>query len=234
MKYLHGIFSIASLLVFVGCGDVMDPNWQDFDEQDAPTGEVALFPYESPQTWTYQETKNGTVTGVSRMHSLGASQFVFNNVNEQMLPIAWFNFADEVLYPFSLLYQTKNDGLWLMGGASDSDTLFAPSLYLKYPVHVGEEWSSYDIDYDLTAGKIVLVDTLTMRCSAYPVTVTHPTGSWSTVEYSYAKANRNYYLYYALNIGFVRYTVVENDVIIVEKNLIESSISVNSPTSDLY
>ena len=103
-----------------------------------------------------------------------------------------------------------SDGLYLLGGISNPDSLFKKILQLKYPVSVGESWQVPHLVYDLYENRFLIDDTLTYTCLSTNETIETPAGIFECYVYNYrirpaddVLDEWDYYLYYKPGIGKV-------------------------------
>ena len=62
------------------------------------------------------------------------------------------------------LYWNGENGLYLLGGISQTDMLIKKILYFNYPVEVGEEWMYPRPVFDMLNLEFFIYDTLTITC----------------------------------------------------------------------
>ncbi len=218
MRYLL----LLILLLLSSCGDMID-GWDEVPETEQ-SGDPTPFPFGLNYYWEYADS-SGTATVETALRSTAPFSYSDGTAAHSLCPVQWFDYSSGAYYPFSMLYEIDTArGLVLAGAATATDTLYQPSLYLKYPTHPGEEWTTYDIDYDATADRLLVIDTLAMSCIAVPVSVTTPVGTFSCIEYGYRRGAIDYRLYYALHYGFVAYRRYAAGVLIHEKLLTETTV----------
>ena len=102
------------------------------------------------------------------------------------------------------LYMNKEDGLYLVGGYTEYDTLIHPILQFKYPVNKGETWQFPRMVYHLYENKFYFKDTLTYTCVDTDFIVHTNIDSFSTNVYLYSlkpapdvQMKEDYYSYFS-------------------------------------
>jgi hypothetical protein len=116
------------------------------------------------------------------------------------------------------LYMNKDDGLYLVGGYTEYDTLIHPTLRFKYPVNKGETWQYPRMVYHLYENKFYIKDTLTYTCVDTDFTVHTSIDSFSTNVYLFklkpapdVLAKELHYYYFSPSHGYI-YNKLSSDL----------------------
>ena len=161
------VFFLSLLLILISCDNVTDISditdvldTTDIEEICMEYGEDVLLPSELGNTWEYWiwgdfEDLVDTVT-YSIIDTLTIN---YEGIDYHCFIPQWENYSYEAKW----LYYNGEDGLYLMGGLDDEDTLILPALLCKYPVEVGDSWEYPRIVY-LPRIKFWLKDTMKVEC----------------------------------------------------------------------
>ena len=108
------------------------------------------------------------------------------------------------------LYWNGENGLYLLGGISQTDMLIKKILYFNYPVEVGEEWMYPRPVFDMLNLEFFIYDTLTITCVGKNEPFETRAGTFKCYVYKYTRISSDdavfiwdYYFYYAPGIGQV-------------------------------
>jgi hypothetical protein len=108
------------------------------------------------------------------------------------------------------LYMNRDEGLYLVGGFTEYDTLIHPVLQYKYPVDKDETWLVPRMVYNIYENKFYFKDTLTYTCVDTNFMVTTDAGNFSTYVFLYKLKPapdvlelERYYNYYSPTFGLI-------------------------------
>lgn len=142
-----------------------------------------IVPLQTGNRWTYSDYSPGSNSIIfSNLEVFGKVDYSPESSREEVYRVQWTN-TDEL--DLSWLMYNSDQGTYLHGGVSPTDTFFTSQLY-KYPVQKGDSWPFSPLKYNATDGKFFEGDPTTMICLNNPVYITVPAGTFRCIEYSYS------------------------------------------------
>lgn len=114
--------------------------------------------------------------------------------------------------PYYWLGRNGTQGLQVMGGISDTDTLFIDEVQFKFPSEVGETFNSTRVAYSRDRLEFYISDTLSVTLVDDDRVIRTPAGKFTCLVYRYKKVFYegdipldvwDYYAYYTPGIGLV-------------------------------
>ena len=134
-------------------------------------------------------------------------------------------FEDEPEYYW--LYRNGEEGLYFMGGISDTDTLLINELRYKYPAEVGETWSVPRMSFSVEEEYFYIYDTLEVTLNDTGYKLETQAGVFTTEVYKFTVSNGedvandwDYYMYYRPSVGLVaQISTTENDIENIEDEM---------------
>ena len=118
----------------------------------------------------------------------------------------------EGLEPYYWLRRNGANGLYLMGGISDTDTLFVNNVEYKLPAEVGETFTSPRVSFSFDRFEFYQSDTLSITLIDDDREIVTPAGKFECLVYKFSIdffeegvvfTTWDYYLYYSIGIGLV-------------------------------
>lgn len=194
-------FMIAIFIIY--CDDNL--NKSEEEEICKKYGADVLLPSELGNKWEYQiwsdfNDKLDTVT-----YSITDTLTVeYNGIKYHCFIPHWSNQDEKINW----LYCNGQDGLYMIGGFTEEDTLIKPVLQFKYPVNEGETWEVPGMVYHPIA-KFIIKDTLTVQCTNINQEYIVPVDTFYTIVYKFNKnigddlPEESYYNYYYPSVGII-------------------------------
>ncbi|GJQ22191.1 MAG: hypothetical protein HBSIN02_25460 [Bacteroidia bacterium] len=129
---------------------------------------------------------------------------------------------------YAWLRSLTSEGVHLIGGISDTDTLLTERIEYKYPAAVGNSWDVRTIAYSLDSLRFYDRDTLTYSLKSTDAEIQTPAGTFRCYLYQFSKrpaddvaAVWDYKYYLVPGKGLVGYFAVsQSDSTIKEKSLL--------------
>lgn len=204
MKKILAIVSVYS--VFVGC------NLTDIGRHEAGT----LVPLSTGNYWSfvqYSYIDGRIIEGLTDSFRINISGQISVFVSGRSYTASLWNSFDITSHKpasYKWLYWNGDDGLYQLGGVTNSDTTLTKILYLKYPVRIGEVWHVPWLVYYPESDKFVVEDTLSYECLAIDDSVQTPAGTFKCIVYHYrirpqpdVLESWDYYQYFNPSVGLV-------------------------------
>lgn len=143
----------------------------------------SIFPLETGNSWSYRDYSPGENNVIlSNLEVFEQVSYAPESANEEVYRVQWTN-TDEL--NMSWLMYNGDQGTFLHGGVSPTDTFFTSQLY-AYPVKSGSSWPFAPLKYSATDGRFFEGAPTTMSCSNSTVYITVPAGSFRCIEYTYS------------------------------------------------
>lgn len=108
------------------------------------------------------------------------------------------------------LYRNGENGLYLMGGIAETDTLFINELEYRYPAKVGETWQVPQLAFSRSSFEFYVSDTLEITLVDDAREVETPAGAFRCYVYKFSlkpaedvAAVWDYFMYYQPRVGLV-------------------------------
>lgn len=193
------LFLQCLLLLFISCSENSTGNEKNNCLKHGPD---VLLPLTVGNYWKYKVKHSWTDSveyAVSKMLKLKYE-------GEELDAYVWGKNNEDINW----LYMNRDDGLYLVGGYTEYDTLIHPVLQYKYPVNKDETWIVPRMVYNLYENRFYFKDTLTYTCIDTDFIVTTDMGNFSTYVFLYklkpaddVLENELYYNYYSPSYGFI-------------------------------
>ncbi len=179
-----------------------------------------LLPLTIGNYWAYEQltTRSGGgfisgLTDSAKVANVGTTTVTFEGHSYRAAILQWF-------YPlgnptdFKWFYRNGDNGLYLLGGMSSTDTLVHKMLGYKYPAQEGDSWEIQRLLYNFYTQEFELEDTTTIyTCVATDEAFTTPAGTFTCYVYHHRVTiweepglpieDWDYYEYYAPGVGLV-------------------------------
>jgi len=111
---------------------------------------------------------------------------------------------------YAWFYRNYKDGLYLMGGNNQGDTLYTKLLYYKYPVQKGDTWLSPHLVFVYYDWQYYIADSVKYTCTDTNAVFETPLGSFKCFVFYHREKQEedvveqlDIYDYYAPNVGLV-------------------------------
>jgi len=201
-------FSLLILLLFLfSCGENSTGNGK---EDCLKQGPDVLLPLAVGNYWDYQVQHSWT----DSVKYVVSKMLKVQNEGEELDVYVWGKEGGDINW----LYMNKDDGLYLVGGYTEYDTLIHPVLQYKYPVNKDETWRVPRMVYNLYENRFYIKDTLTYTCIDTNYVINTDIGKFSTYVFLYKlkpaddvqEHELNYY-YFSPSHGFI-YNKVSTDL----------------------
>jgi hypothetical protein len=125
------------------------------------------------------------------------------------------------------LYWNGADGLYSMGGLSETDTMIFPVLQFKYPVEKGETWEVSRMVYNLVEQRFYIKDTLTYTCIDNDSSIVTPSATFQTVAYMFKVSQgddvllkEKHFFYYAPRIGLIKHEIKNESGTLIKAKMV--------------
>jgi hypothetical protein len=195
-----------------------------------------IMPLAVGKEWHYADTSFGqsgssTVT-YNTLAIVGSSEVQYQGSPVQLYHYNWQPPSPQV---GKMLVCNDAAGLCSYGALTAiGTTILGKDLMVKYPAVVGDNWRRAGLRI-YTNGSVTASDTITITCVATNETLVTPAGTFHCYVYSYQNLDTTVQIesrnYYAVDIGSVGYTRVENGVLTFKRVLIPAGAdTVNPPT----
>lgn len=202
---LEKIFKQIILLLFFlyGCGGDNPTRFNQYRD---------LIPLQKGNQWRYTVHSidfTDSTRSVDTTYTIEISEELqIDNDSEKIVVYIWDS-SDDTRFK-SIAGNTK-DGFCFYGTISDVDTFLLKTLFLKYPVNVGETWNYFTPSTNLE-GEISLGDTLIVECLSLSENLETPSGNYSSVLYHFRKNTSpeftlDFYWYVKPDLGPVGITI---------------------------
>lgn len=144
------------------------------------------------------------------------------NIDGSKVTAYGMNYYIKILPNYNWLFCNGPDGLYALGGISDTDTLIIKDLKLKYPAIEGDSYQVLDMRYSRSDEIFYIKDTITYSVVSTSDTLVTPAGTFSgcyVYNYRIKQADDvsgfdDYYDYFVPRIGLVGTivrTIVRNE-----------------------
>ena len=139
------------------------------------------------------------------------------------------------LVPYYWLRRNGEEGLYIMGGISEVDTLFINELEHKLPSEVGETIETPQISFSPERLEFYISDTLSITLIDDNRQIETPAGKFDCYVYKFTVSHGedvlrgwDYYMYYSQGIGLVaQIAVTEGEQENIPENIIEEMYLIN-------
>ena len=188
-----------------------------------PDTVVHVQPLDSGAVWHYSDTfflatKDSVTTSSFEITSISTIQH--NSIDEEVFVGRWRNLLTDNSLDLSYIQSSTAEGLYMLGGISETDTLIDPSLKLKNIVTTGDSWNYQVLRYNIEWGKFFRdTSTTTMTCTNALLYVTVPAGTFEAIEYTYS------YEYNPINTGNSRSIAAIGNMTLSEDGLMSVGAS---------
>lgn len=190
--------------------------------------EDVICPLSYGNYWTYQDSVWNSDTGEfiyvseNKIGITGTTTVTIDG--SEYLGYHWNYYDTDTSIPFDYKFICINseDGLWYLGGQSSNTLFISKSLWIKYPVDVGDSWPFEIIYYDGTNDNFFIMETVIVQCIAKNEKFITDLGEFECIVYHYYSnrhGGRDTYLYYLPNIGMVGSLHKKGDIIYRKRKL---------------
>jgi len=173
------------------------------------TGKLSLLPLTVGNQWLYGGWY-ATPSLSDSFHMVIDRQTSFGDETTKVYRKLFYSVHSSTPPSYGWLYSNKSDGVHLIGGLADTDTLLLESMYRKYPTTVGDSWQVLNVGFAFATNSFEPADTVTVSTIAVDKEVITPAGAFTCVVYKYSfKPDEdvlgwwNVYEYYSPGIGLV-------------------------------
>lgn len=108
------------------------------------------------------------------------------------------------------LYRNSDEGLTLMGGIAETDTLLINRVEYRYPERVGAQWEAPQLSFSFNTRTFSEADVLEITLVDDARQITTPAGTFTCYVYKFSKrpasdvlAVWDYFMYYAPTTGLI-------------------------------
>jgi hypothetical protein len=215
--WLFATLLVLAVLQAPSCHDSSNPINPNPEPDPGPNPtSIGILPLKVGYYWKYNQyslTDSGTIEGPATPTSFKISQFSVDpaSVNGDTL-FHWVYVdahtgqADEIEW----FFRNYEDGLYLLGGSSPSDTAYTRVQYLKYPIAKEYEWNVPHFTFNLMNQKFEIADSENYRCTDTRASFETPLGTFYCTVYNHREEQDedvlerlDIYEYYAEGIGKV-------------------------------
>lgn len=193
---------LCSLAFFSGC-DLFK------NEQEIPVGD--LMPFEVGNYWEYESTYLGTIKDTVRYEVTAEVQVPIGDTSYTAYAVN-FVFPSPNGEQFYWLRRNGEQGLYVMGGVSNTDTLFMNEVEYKFPSEEGETIQAPQVSFSRERLEFYISDTLHITLIDKDREIATPAGTFECLVYKFSIdfleegvpfTTWDYYLYYSTGFGLV-------------------------------
>ena len=195
---------ICITLIFLIAATVFTSCEEEDESPTKPRIPNVICPLSVGNYWTYIDSvflEGITTVSESRIDVTGDTVITYEDEDYHVYYWTWYLPA-----PCHWLVQNGEEGLWTLGTASDSDTLYYRTLFAKYPVSSGEVWEKSFYTCWIY-GEIVLVGSINAECISVDYTYETPLGTFKCIccheQYYFNQTLMDFYYYFVPRIGLV-------------------------------
>lgn len=214
MKQSKEVFSgflavlLFSVLSIPGCN-----NSNPVNSEEPPPG--VLVPLAVGNYWAYELAYyiNGQPNGLtdtSTVRIIADTNLTYEGITHKATVRDLLHNKSNTISEAKWFEWYGEDGLYILGGFSDTDTLITKFLELKYPVNVCESWEVPRLVYHVGFKKFMFTDTLTYTCVAKDSLFETSNESFNSYVFHYKRriqedvlAISDFYLFYTPALGLV-------------------------------
>ena len=178
------------------------------NEQEKPPGE--LVPLAVGNYWVYEYTYLEVIKDTIRYEVTAEVEVPIGDTSYTAYAANFVPFP-EGLEPYYWLRRNGANGLYLMGGISDTDTLFVNNVEYKLPAAVGETFTSPRVSFSFDRFEFYQSDTLSITLIDDDREVVTPAGKFECYVYNFqldagddVEVDFDYYLFYSPGVGLVK------------------------------
>ena len=163
LRFLVFFFILA---ILTSCKKPTEPP----PREDGPTQELSpgIMPLKVGYYWDYEELlldDDSSVLSVNDSYRYQIAEAVRTpEYQPDLLYVRQLVYPDNSADPVEWLFRNYEDGLYLMGGRTETDTLYEKLLFLRFPVDTGTSWPTQNLVYNFMDEKFYLRDTITYTC----------------------------------------------------------------------
>lgn len=201
---IHFIFITT---IFLGC-DLFS------NEQQLQTGE--LIPLAVGNYWEYESTYLDIFKDTIRYEVTAKVQVPIGDTSYTAFAANFVPFPPD-LEPYYWLRRNGAQGLYVMGGISDTDTLFLNEVEYKLPSEVGETIEAPQLSFSYDRFEFYISDTLNITLIDDVREIITPAGKFKCFVYKFSISNGDdvprwdYFFYYHPGIGLVAQIATSED-----------------------
>ncbi len=200
------MIKISLLIISLFLFSCSDNSTGDEKDDCLKKGPDVLLPLAVGNYWNYQVQHSWT----DSVKYVSSKMLKVQNDGEDLDVYVWGKEDSDINW----LYMNKVDGLYLVGGYTEYDTLIHPVLQYKYPVNKDETWQVPRMVYNLYENRFYFKDTLTYTCVDTDFVVNTNIGDFNTYVYLYKLKPADdvlelerYYNYYSPTFGLLLNTL---------------------------
>lgn len=230
MKVLR-IIPLLFIISLVGCSKNDNP--VSSDNTHVNSGDI--LPLAVGNEWIYIDeyfSANGSPenTDTVKLGITGKTNITYQGKSVEVFYWNWYygDQPDEL----KMLCRNEEDGCYSYGlQRGDNKLLLQKSLWLKYPVTVGDSWKMFS--YAITDSSMSIADTVTYSCRSVNEKFNTLKGEMECYGY-YSRTNDHeghkyeQFTYFAKNVGYVGFVYKIDDVVREKYTLLSYSLSGNA------
>jgi len=227
-KYITSFIIIIIIILIFSQGSCSNPV-EPVNNNDTVKAEVSngILPLKVGYYWKYKnynlrEDSSIAGEGIDDEYKITKYSKITLGDTNYVVFHSIYGYLDSTGYIFdSDEWYLKNfhDGLYLMGGNYEADSIYAKLIWYKYPVKKGESWQSPHLVYNLIQNKYLIEDTVSYTCIDTSAIFNTPLGNFKCVVYYHrwvdnegdAMSIWDIYDYYSYNMGLVGELTYEPD-----------------------
>lgn len=201
------------VLVLVGCPSTVEPPPENDTSQELSPG---IMPLKCGYYWDYEEYLLDDDSTVLRLYDsyryrIGGTLKTPEYEPDLLYSRQLVRPAENSVDPVEWLFRNYSDGLYLMGGRTDTDTVYQKLLWLKFPANPGDYWPTQRLVFNFMEKRFYIKDTVTYTCVDTSTVFQTKIGPIRCVVYFHVKdspeddvlASYENYDYFSPQIGFV-------------------------------
>ena len=178
------------------------------NEQKETTGE--LMPLAVGNYWEYENTYLDVIKDTLLYEVTEEIQIPIGDTTYTAYAMNFIPLPPD-LPSYYWLRRNDEEGLFLMGGISDTDTLFMNEVEYRLPIRVGEIFETPRISFSFARREFYISDTLSITLIDDDREVITPAGKFKCFVYNFdlsagddVAERFDYYLFYSLGVGLVK------------------------------
>jgi len=195
------IFPLLCSLVFLSSCDLFK------NEQETPVGQ--LMPLAVGNYWEYETTYLDVIKDTIR-YEVTAEVQVHIGDSSYTAYAANFLFPSSGIEPYYWLRRNGEQGLYVMGGVSNTDTLYMNEIEYKFPSEEGETIQAPQVSFSRERLEFYVSDTLHITLIDKDREIVTPAGTFECVVYKFTISHgedvflkSDYFIYYSFEVGLV-------------------------------
>lgn len=196
---------ILILCLFAGCGLLGSDDERILSDE--------LMPLEVGNLWEYEVRNHlfqNPVVDTIRYEVTSEVQVALEGTSNNAYAFNLLPFT-EGMTEYHWLYRNTVDGLYLMGGIAETDTLFIDSIDKKYPAETGETWESPQVSFSRSDLEFYISDTLKITVVDTDRKVETMAGTFQCYVYHFeadqgedVASNAQIFQFYSPGVGLIK------------------------------